>query len=156
MSTQQPFPDPRFEERVVVATFTSPWEAELSRARLEADGFAAVLADENLVRLDWFVSCAVGGVKVLVPASEAAAARAVLEQAAELPEIGLATDDDLAAEHCCPACGSANLAFERFSRGGFVGSLLLLGFPLPIPKPRWRCGRCGEVWREVELDGPAG
>jgi hypothetical protein len=143
---------PRFEERVVVATFSFPWEAELARARLGAEGIGAVLGDENLVRLDWFVSQAVGGVKLLVAASDAPRAAAVLSVEAQLPEIGLATASDSSGGPSCPRCQSGNLTYERWSRAGFVGTILLFGFPLPIPQPRWRCGRCKAVWRPEELE----
>ena len=146
-----------FERRVVVAAFDSVWEAELALARLTSEGFRAVLADANLVRLDWFLVRAVGGIKVLVPVSEAAAAQSILESVltdggAELPAIGLATAADRAAEPRCPRCRSDAMTAERWSRGGFVGSLLLLGFPVPIPSKRWRCGGCRKVWRPEELD----
>lgn len=140
-----------YEERVVVAAFTFPWEAELARARLASEGIHAVLGDENLVRLDWFVSQAVGGVKLLVAESEAGRAAEILRRRAELPEIGLVTDSDAAGAPTCPRCRSANLSYERWSRSGFVGTLLLLGFPIPIPQPRWRCGRCKAIWRQEEL-----
>lgn len=145
-------PAPRYEERVVVAAFTFPWEAELARALLASEGIHAVLADENLVRLYWFVANAVGGVKILVAESEADRAAEVLRRPADLPEIGLASDADIPAAPACPRCRSANLAFERWSRGGFVATLLLFKFPIPIPRPRWRCSRCKSVWRPEELD----
>ncbi len=143
--------DSRYEQRVVVAALDSPWEAELACSRLETEGFRATLADDNLIRMDWFVARAVGGIKVLVPESEAAAARALLDTPADLPEIGLATGDDHPDALLCPNCGSDNLVRERFSRGGFVGSFLLLGFPLPILRRRWRCGRCSRLWRGDQL-----
>lgn len=153
MSGEEPGlrPAAGWEERVVVAAFTFPWEAELARARLAAEGIGAVLGDENLVRLHWFFSQAVGGVKLLVAESEAGRAAEILRSRSELPEIGLATDSDRSAPPSCPRCQSANLAYERWSRGGFVGTLLLFGFPLPIPQPRWRCGRCKALWRPDEL-----
>jgi len=151
MRDPQPAPTVAFEERVVVATFTYPWEAELARSLLVSEGVAAVLADANLVRLDWFVAQAVGGVKVLVVPEEAERAAEVLAARESLPEIGLATEEDAPGEPLCPGCGSSNLAFERWSRAGFVGSLLLFGFPVPIPHPRWRCSRCQAVWRAAEL-----
>ncbi|HEU5078313.1 MAG TPA: DUF2007 domain-containing protein [Opitutaceae bacterium] len=50
-----------------VASFGSPMEAQMLRARLEGSGIAAFLRDENMVTLDWLASNAVGGVKVDVP-----------------------------------------------------------------------------------------
>ncbi|HRC88145.1 MAG TPA: DUF2007 domain-containing protein [Thermoanaerobaculia bacterium] len=154
MEEERPSPEPQwaFEERVVVATFNFPWEAEVVRARLEAEGLSPVLADDHLIALDWFVAQAVGGVKLLVHQSEAEQARALLAETAELPEIGLATDDDPAQEPRCPRCQSTNLSYARWSRAGFVGTLLAFGFPLPIPHPRYRCGRCKAEWSPEEVE----
>ena len=76
---------------------------------------------------------------------------ALLAQTEEIQEIGLVTEDDQPGERHCPGCRSDNLTEQRWSRGGFVGSLLLLGLPLPIPVRRWRCSRCKQEWRADQL-----
>ncbi len=144
-----------WEERVAVAAFSLPWEAEVARARLEAEGIDAVLGDEHLIRLDWFVSQAVGGVKVLVPRSEAEAAAALLAESREVPEVGLATEEDALGDPRCPSCLSTNLTYERWSRAAFVASLLSLGFPIPWFRPRYRCGRCKRDWSPEEVGATA-
>jgi rubredoxin len=140
-----------FEERAVAASFTSPWEAELVRARLEAEGLEAVLADDNLIHMDWFVAQAVGGVKVLVRPSELARAAEILRADHSLPELGLAEAEDASDPPRCPRCGSTNVVFERWSRWAFIGSLLALGFPLPVRSHRYRCTQCRSVWRPEEV-----
>ena len=65
-------------EWVKVASFSQPFEAHLARTRLEAEGIACVVSDEYLVRVDWLLSNAIGGVKLMVPAGEAARAREAL------------------------------------------------------------------------------
>lgn len=52
---------------VTVARFSKPMEAQILRMRLEADGIPAVIADENMIRVNWFLSNALGGVRVQVP-----------------------------------------------------------------------------------------
>ncbi len=151
MRSEEPNPELVAASWLEVARFHSPWEAELVCARLEAAGIAARLADQNVVRLDWFMAQAVGGVKVLVEAEQVEAAEALLAQPLEVAEVGLATAEDQPGEARCPRCGTANLAFERWSRAGFVGSLLVLGFPIPIPQKRWRCSRCQGEWRAEEV-----
>lgn len=143
------------ERLVTVGTYTSPWEAQLAKARLEAEGIEAMIADENFIRLYWAISNAVGGVKVQVREESAPRAVEVLEREQPIPEIYLVTEDE-AARPRCPACSSDHLTFERWSRLGFVGSWVLLGVPLPIPRRRWLCGHCGESWREDEIAGEAG
>ncbi len=63
---------------VTVATFDDMPSAHIALGRLHAEGIEAVLADEHLVQADWLYSLAVGGIKLRVPAAEAARARAAL------------------------------------------------------------------------------
>lgn len=139
---------PRYEleELQTVATFTSPWEAQLAKAVLESEGIEAMIADENLIRLYWALSNAIGGVKVQVRPDDLERARTHLASCQPLPEIYLVEDEDLARTRC-PECRSENVEFERWSRLGFVGSWVLFGVPVPIPRRRWVCRQCGCAWR---------
>ena len=51
---------------VVVATFLDPNQAHVVRSHLEAEGIHAALDGEHHVAADWFISNAIGGVKLLV------------------------------------------------------------------------------------------
>ena len=53
-------------EFVTIASFTSPLEAHMARGRLEAEGIPAFIAHENHIWAEWFLSNALGGVKVQV------------------------------------------------------------------------------------------
>jgi hypothetical protein len=64
-------------EPVVVATYLDRGEAEVTRAHLAANGIQAVIVDE--VEGGMLPVEGEAGVSVLVPAQDAAAARAVLE-----------------------------------------------------------------------------
>jgi Putative prokaryotic signal transducing protein len=138
------------ERYVTVETFTSPWEAQLARARLEAEGIESLVADEHLVRMDWFVSRAIGGVKLKVRQEDAERAAEALRPRDPLPEIHLVTEAEALCPRC-PGCNSDNIVYERWSRLAFFGTLLLFGFPLPVPRHRWICRHCGEAWREDDL-----
>jgi putative signal transducing protein len=138
------------ERYVTVETFTSPWEAQLARARLEAEGIESLVADEHLVRMDWVISRAIGGVKLKVREEDAERAAEALRPRDPLPEIHLVTEAEAACPRC-PGCNSDNLIYERWSRLAFFGTWLLLGFPLPVPRNRWSCRHCGSVWREDDL-----
>jgi hypothetical protein len=136
------------ERLITVRTFAAPWAAQLARARLEAAGIEAMVADEHLGRMITFNT--VGGARLQVREQDAAAALDVLSREAPLPELYLVTEDD-AARPRCPGCKSDRISFERWSRLGFVSSWILFGIPIPIPKSRWLCRSCGAAWKEEEL-----
>ena len=143
-------PQYELEKLVTVETFSTPWEAQLARARLETEGIHSVIADENFIRLYWALSNAVGGVKLKVREEDAPRAAELLKDRHPIPEIYLVTEED-AARPRCPGCRSDNLDFERWSRLGFIGSWVILGVPLPIPRRRWICRNCGADWKEEQM-----
>ena len=57
---------PEKRELVLLRRFRDIPEALLAKGRLEASGIECFLADENMVRMDWFISNFLGGVKLLV------------------------------------------------------------------------------------------
>jgi hypothetical protein len=136
------------ESLVTVATFSFPWEAELARARLASEGVEAMVTDEHLSRL--YCANMVGGIKLQVRSDEADRAVVLLREAHPIPEIYLVTEEDAALRRC-PECRSENLDFERWSRVGLVGSWLLLGIALPLPRNRWVCRDCRSEWREEDF-----
>jgi hypothetical protein len=139
-----------YERLVTVETFAAPWEAQLARARLEAEGIDSQLADEHLARLG--LSGAIGGVRLQVREEDAEIAVQVLRREARLPELYLVTDEE-ALRPRCPGCNSDSLTLERWSRLLFVGSLLLFRIPILIPRRRWKCRHCGGLWKDEEIKG---
>lgn len=83
--------DPTSDDFVCVATLDSPTEAHLLKGVLEAVHLTPHLADEHMVRNYSLLSPALGGVRVLVPASEVAAAHRAI---AELEAGAYRLDDD--------------------------------------------------------------
>ncbi len=97
---------------VTVASFRDPWEAQLFRSRLEAEGIVALVAHQNHIGMNWAYSTALGGVKVQVPDAELAGVREVVARC----RAGGFRDDLLAVfgdldDPRCPRCGL--LHFER-------------------------------------------
>lgn len=91
--------DPTSDDFVCVATLDSPTEAHLLKGVLEAVRLTPHLADEHMVRNYSLLSPALGGVRVLVPASEVAAAyRALAEFEAGAYRLDDEPDEDLAAK----------------------------------------------------------
>lgn len=67
----------------IIADFGSPIQAQLAKARLEAEGIPAFLLDENAIAVNPFYSPALGGVKLAVPKGDARRAREILGLAEE-------------------------------------------------------------------------
>src|ERR1700739_1424022 len=59
-------PQKQSDPPVMIRRYQDLPEALLSKSILESAGIESFLADENLVRIDWFYSNAVGGVKLFV------------------------------------------------------------------------------------------
>ena len=66
-----------------IFTAFNPAEAQLVRSRLDAAGFHAFVADEAAALSMEGYALAVGGIRVQVPATEAAEARAFLDSSPE-------------------------------------------------------------------------
>lgn len=72
---------------VAVLRFRDLPDAEMAQSVLRSAGIDSFLADQNTIRLHWFWSNAIGGVKVVVRAEDEADARELLNQAGSgLPE----------------------------------------------------------------------
>jgi len=65
---------------VVLRSYRDMTQAMVDRTTLESAGIKCLLYDDNLIRLDWFVSNAVGGVKLVVSQNEAAEALKILDE----------------------------------------------------------------------------
>ncbi|HVZ51534.1 MAG TPA: DUF2007 domain-containing protein [Pseudolabrys sp.] len=67
------------QDFVTIARVSTPAEAEMLRSRLEVEGVPAAVADAHTVQALSLMALAVGGVRVLVPASYADRAMAVVK-----------------------------------------------------------------------------
>jgi hypothetical protein len=91
-----------------VATFREPYEAQLVRGKLEAEGIPAVVQDEHLVQMNWTYSQTIGGVQVQVPEEALERARQILAEG-QGEEFGKTEDfiEEPDEEDICPKCGSS-------------------------------------------------
>jgi len=71
---------------VVLRTYRDITEAMVDQTALESAGIRCFLYDDNLIRLDWFVSNAVGGAKIVVSENDAAEAAKILSEPRPLAE----------------------------------------------------------------------
>lgn len=80
LEPRQPVITPAFGELAVIRKFRDLPEALLAKGALDAAGIESHLLDENLVRLDWFYSNAIGGVRLCVRVNDASQAFRILNQ----------------------------------------------------------------------------
>ena len=71
---------------VVLRRYRDTSEAMVDRAALQSAGIECFLYDDHLIHLDWFVSNAIGGAKLVVSENDAAEAAKILDEALPLEE----------------------------------------------------------------------
>jgi hypothetical protein len=138
------------QELVTIRQFRDLPEALLAKGSLESAGIECFLADENLVRLDWFISNFIGGIKLNVrPADEANARRLLDEPILE----GLYVQGvGLYEQPRCPNCQSLDVNFQELDRPiAYMSAFLRV--PLPVQRPAWHCQSCDAEWEDDGVDG---
>lgn len=141
---------------VTVARTEMAPEAHILRGRLEAEGIPAFVQHEHHVTLDWFISNALGGVRLQVPVEHAQAAIDVLKAVREggfalmQPQIPAPGMDAAAAQALatasCPNCGEEGDAAAGSERGVALAFLHLFALPTPWRRLHWHCSACGHAW----------
>jgi hypothetical protein len=124
-------------------------EALLAKGCLESAGIEAILVDDNMVRLHWFISNLIGGIKLQVAADDLQEATSILDQ--PIPEqLDLGDAEDYQQPRC-PKCGSLDVSFDELNKPLAYGSAWI-GLPLPIHRKGWICHSCRHQWAEEEVD----
>jgi putative signal transducing protein len=75
-----PAPEAELLSLVTVQQYRDLTEAQLAMGVLESAGIPCYLRDENTVRMDWFYSNLLGGIRLQVREEDRAAAEALLHQ----------------------------------------------------------------------------
>ncbi len=135
-------PDP--PKPVMIRRFRDLPEAEIAKSILDSAGIESFLGEENIVRLDWFYSNLVGGIKLLVRAEDAEAASRLLGQ--NVPENFDVEGLGEYKQPRCPRCQSWDVAFDGLDKHVTYALLFLL--PIPITNKGWKCHSCGHVWKD--------
>lgn len=115
-----------FNETVTLRQFRDLPDALLAKGSLESAGIQVYLVDDNMIRMDWFISNLLGGIKLKVRAEDAEAASEILNQPipAMLDVEGVGNFE----QPRCPRCQSLDVAFIESMHG-------------------WTCSACGSEWK---------
>lgn len=131
------------QKLITIATFRDLGEALLAKGRLEAAEVDAFLADENLVRMDWFLANAVGGIKLKVPEEQSEEAFRVLFTDKYKP-----SGEE---QPSCPKCSSVDIRVVNPGKGLRLVMLWALALPTPrLEEVHWQCNQCGAAWVEED------
>jgi hypothetical protein len=142
-------PETEFVSRVTVGRFRDLSEALLAKGMLESAGIECFLADQDLVRMDWFYSNAIGGMRLQVKEEDADAAAELLEQ--PIPEnFELSADGESYRQPRCPNCQSLDIQFEGVNQGLGLATGFVIGLPLPLRSDTWKCNSCDHRWKPEE------
>jgi hypothetical protein len=132
-------------ELVTIRQFRDLPEALLAKGSLESAGIECFLADENLVRLDWFISNFIGGIKLNVRADDEANAREILDE--PILEGLYVQGVGLYEQPRCPKCQSLDVNFQELDRPiAYMSAFLRV--PIPMQRPAWRCHACDAEWED--------
>ena len=132
-------------ELVTVRQFRDLPEALLAKGSLESAGIECFLADENLVRLDWFISNFIGGIKLNVHPADVENARQLLDE--PILEGLYVQGVGLYEQPRCPKCQSLDVNFQELD-GPIAYMSAFLRVPMPVQRPAWRCHSCDAEWED--------
>src|SRR3984885_5371449 len=140
-------PEPRQEmemrELVTIRQFRDLPEALLAKGSLESSGIECFLADENLVRLDWFISNFTGGIKPKVRTPDVMNAQKILDE--PILEGLYVHGIGLYEQPRCPKCQSLDVNFQELDRPiAYISAFLRV--PMPLQRPAWHCHSCDAEW----------
>ena len=139
-----------FNRTVTLRQFRDLPEALLAKGCLESAGIQSYLVDDNMIRMDWFISNLLGGIKLKVRPEDAEAASEILNQ--PIPETLDVEGVGDFEQPKCPRCHSLDINFDELDKPVAYLSAYA-GVPLPFSKHGWTCQACGNCLLYTSGDG---
>ena len=129
---------------VTIRQFRDLPEALLAKGSLESAGIECFLRDDNMVRLDWFISNFIGGVKLCVQPEDAGKAQALLDE--PILEGMYVQGVGLYEQPRCPKCNSLDVNFRELDPAANLRPAVSV--PIPFQREGWRCRSCNAEWED--------
>lgn len=132
----------------IVGQYRDLPEAQLAKSTLEGAGIECFVLDDSTIRMNWFLSNLLNGVKIAVNKEDAQEAKAILEESVPAE---FATDEfEQYEQPRCRYCGSVEISHvagldKRFA----LPALWAAGIPIPVPRNEWKCSDCGKQWKDT-------
>lgn len=138
--------EPESQSLQTIKQFRDLPEALLAKGCLESSGIEALLADDNMVRMDWFISNLIGGIRLKVKTEDTEAAIAILNQ--PIPENFEVEGIGNYQQPHCPQCQSLDTTFEELNKP-LAYTSAYLSLPIPLHSKLWKCQSCGCEWQNA-------
>lgn len=145
---------PQYENQqfLVLRRFRDLPDALVFESVLDSASIECFLVDENTIRMDWFWSNLLGGIKLYVRKADRETASSLLDEGvAEKFEVEGVGEYQ---QPRCPNCRSLEVSFQGLNRPVDY-TRALLGGPLPLDRSLWECDSCGHQWPESNEKPPA-
>jgi len=137
---------------VTLRKFRDLPEALLAKGSLESAGIDAYLLDDNMIRMDWFISNLLGGIKLQVRPEDVEMANEILNQ--PTPENLEVEGVGAYQQPKCPQCQSLDVSYRELNKFLSYGSAYV-GVPVPVHRKAWTCHACGNEWEDEQSTPPA-
>jgi hypothetical protein len=140
-------PENEKDHFVILRRYRELPEAVVVKSILDADGIECFLSDENLIRMDWFWSGLLGGVKLWVRQQDVDQAQNLIDQSSP-EEFNVAGVGEFKQPQC-PDCRSLDVSFQELIKPvAFISAYF--GLPIPLKRRGWKCHSCGHSWRKFD------
>ena len=146
------YPPYEYQGFVAVRGYRDLPPALLSRSILDSADVDCFLVDEHTIRMDWFWSNFLGGVKLCVRKGDADSAAGLLGQ-----DVSEKFDVEGVGEFQqprCTKCQSLEISFQGLNKAVDY-TRAILGGHLPCSRSLWECDSCGYRWPESNEKPPA-
>jgi hypothetical protein len=145
----QPRDELNFRQLATIRQFRDLPEALLAKGSLESAGIECFLRDDNLVRLDWFISNFIGGIKLAVKPEDVIKAQAILNE--PILEGLYVQGVGLYEQPRCPKCNSLDVTYQELDPTAYLS--MAVNVPIPFHRNGWRCRTCNAEWEDDEVSG---
>ena len=152
ISSKEPRDVLSMQDLRTVRQFRDLPEALLAKGFIESAGIPCFLADDNIVRMDWFISNFVGGIKLKVYPNDERAALDLLDQ--PIPnsiDFESVSGESSYEQPRCPRCYSLDIAYQNLNKP-IAYTSAYLGVPIPLKQNSWKCSTCGCEWEETPAE----
>jgi DNA-directed RNA polymerase subunit M/transcription elongation factor TFIIS len=136
------YDDVELNRTVTLQRFRDLPQALLAKGSLESAGLQAYVIDDNMVRMDWFISNSLGGIKLQVHPEDVEAATAILNQ--PIPESLEVEGVGDYEQPRCPKCHSLDVSYRERLRSLLSGRDTVA----------WTCATCGNEWEGPDDASP--